>query len=71
MESLALAQMVDEVVQFVDERAGGPEIRALVGQQGGVAAAQLVVMDDRAAIAAQQLVGSQHNCAQHPGRHEA
>ena len=57
VKAVALAQMVDQVFQLVHEQLHRPESAALVGQMGGIAAAQLVVMDDRAAIIGQQLVG--------------
>ena len=57
MELRPLAQVINKVVQFIDEKLRRPEIRALVGQQGGISAAQLVVVDDGTALQAQQLVG--------------
>ena len=57
MEGLALAQGIDKVFQLVDKELRGPELRALVGKQSGVAASKLIVVDDRAAAEAQQLVG--------------
>ena len=51
------AEMIDEVVQLVDEKPGRPEVDALVGQQGGFAAAQLIVVDDGAAASGEKLVG--------------
>ena len=49
--------MVDQIIQLIDEKLDGPEIGALVGQQGGVSASQLIVVDDGAALAGKKLVG--------------
>ena len=57
MEGLALTQGIHEVFQLVDKQLWRPEFRALAGQQGGIAASELVVVDDRSPIEAQQLVG--------------
>src|SRR4030095_13148972 len=49
------AEMLDEIVELVDEQLHGPEIGALVAQMRRKAAAQLIIMDDRADTLCQAL----------------
>jgi hypothetical protein len=56
MESVALTQMIDQTIQLIDKKLHCPEIGALVGQQGGVSASQLIVVNDGPPLQAQKFV---------------